>query len=144
MLRSSGCQGPKLVSSIRLPESSALCLARSETHIFAGLASGVIRVWLASNLQHKCDLVGHSSSVLGLAYVDDDDQHRSHRCLVSASADSTVRVWSVTALKPLWTIFAPSESVGDILSLTVSAGRIVFGTQSCAILVRPRHTRRHF
>lgn len=82
-------------------------------------------------MKHHTDLEGHQGSVLALLYVNNERVH----IILSASADSTVRGWDAKTLKPLWTITPPNESFGDILSLAFLDGRIVFGCQSCAILV---------
>lgn len=119
------------MSTIRLPESSALSIAQTAKYVFAGLPSGSIGVWRTSNLQHQRDLQGHTGSVLALQTVTD----LKKTWLVSASADSTVRVWDANTCKPLWQIFPPTDGFGDIFSVAHSGNRIVFGTQSCALLV---------
>lgn len=55
--------------------------------------------------------------------------------LISASADGTVRVWDSKTLKPLWSIFTPTDGFGDALSLAYFDNRVVFGFQSSAIMV---------
>ena len=125
---------PKLISTINLPEPSALCLARTSDYIFAGLPSGTIRCFSAKSLHAERDLCGHEGSVLSLICVDIG----RHHWLISASADSTVRVWDAKKLKCLWSIFPPHEATGDILSVAFINGRIVYGTQSCALMVRAR------
>lgn len=120
------------LSSLTLPESSALCLAHNDKYIFAGLPSGLIRVWDTNTLKLRGDLVGHARSVLALLYV----QEGRNSWLISASADSTVRVWNAATLKPIWKIRPPHDGFGDVLSIAYADRRIVFGCQSCALLVR--------
>lgn len=45
-------------------------------------------------------------------------------------------MWDAKKLKCLWSIFPPHEATGDILSVAFINGRIVYGTQSCALMVR--------
>lgn len=122
------------ISSLSLPESSALCLAHNDKYIFAGLPSGHIRVWHSNTLKVQADLVGHTRGVLALLYVEEG----RNSWLISASADSTVRVWNGRTLKPIWTIHPPHDGFGDVLSIAYHSGRIVFGCQSCALLVSER------
>ncbi|KAL7005333.1 hypothetical protein EMMF5_005170 [Cystobasidiomycetes sp. EMM_F5] len=122
---------PQLVSTVTLPESSVLCIAQVGDYIFAGLGSGIIRCIDASTLRTKCDLVGHAGSILSLCGVE----LPKRKWLISASADSTVRIWDSRRLQLLWAVLPPPELVGDILSVTYMNDRVVLGCQSCAILV---------
>ena len=134
------CAGaPAVVSTIHLPENSVLCIAATDQYIFAGLGSGRIRCIDANSLKTVKDLDGHIGSVLSLTIVD----HPCRRWLVSASADSTVRIWDLRILQPLWTLFSPLE-IGDVLSVTYLHERLVYGSQSCAILVSPGRPSRHY
>lgn len=119
------------LSSLELPETSALCLAHNDKHIFAGLPSGQIRVWQTNSLKVQAELEGHTRSVLSLLHV----QEGNNSWLISASADSTVRIWDSRSLKPLWSIPPPHDGFGDALSVAYMHGRIVMGSQSCALLV---------
>lgn len=120
---------PTVISKIKAPEA-ILCLAETSDFLFAGLPSGSIRVWHTWDLQLQGDVFAHRGSVLSLLY------NESKQWLISASSDSSVRIWHSRTLQPLWTIGSYSEGIGDVFSLACIGNRVIWGTQSCTILVK--------
>ncbi|KAF2760251.1 beta-Ala-His dipeptidase [Pseudovirgaria hyperparasitica] len=109
-------------------DKSVLCMAVSKDRIYAGAHRGEILVYRLDTFEREAVLVGHSSSVLGLALSSD------YTLLFSSSGDRTVNVWDTSTLTLLYSIYSTYDT-GDVFCVTYSADlQVVYlGAQNTSI-----------
>ncbi|KZP01327.1 glutathione degradosome [Calocera viscosa TUFC12733] len=123
-------KAPSLTHTLHQAESSVLCLAADDEHIFSGTQENHVYVWNRKTLQREAILKGHTGSVLALVLAEEK------KWLFSSAADSTVRVWSTETLSPIYLVLPVLDVYsGDIFSLAWNARRccLYFGCQDTSI-----------
>ncbi|KZT56318.1 glutathione degradosome [Calocera cornea HHB12733] len=121
---------PSLIHTLHQAESSVLCLAADDEHIFSGTQENHVYVWDRKTLQQEEVLRGHTGSVLALVVAEE------RQWLFSSAADSTVRIWSTETLTPVYLVLPVMDVYsGDIFSLAWNAQRscLYFGCQDTSI-----------
>ncbi|KZT19994.1 glutathione degradosome [Neolentinus lepideus HHB14362 ss-1] len=121
---------PRLVHSLNQQDSSVLSLSADADCIYSGSQSQDICVWDRHACTLKTTLKGHTGSVLALEYVED------RKWLLSASGDSTIRIWSTKTHRPLYVLHPYLETdAGDLFSLSWSPTlqTVYFGCQNTSL-----------
>ncbi|EJU03191.1 glutathione degradosome [Dacryopinax primogenitus] len=121
---------PSLTHTLHQAQSSVLCLAADDLHIFSGTQENNVYVWDRKTLQRETVLKGHTGSVLALVLAEEK------KWLFSSAADSTVRIWSTTTLTPVYLLLPVLDVYsGDIFTLAWNASQctLYFGCQDTSI-----------
>ncbi|KAI0345693.1 Zn-dependent exopeptidase [Trametopsis cervina] len=121
---------PMLYHSLQQKNSSVLALAADDNYIYSGSQGDDISVWDKRSFTLKTTLCGHTASVLALEYAPE------RQWLLSASGDSTIRIWSGKTLEPLFVLNPYMETdSGDLFCLAWSSvtSTIYFGCQNTSI-----------
>ncbi|KAI0768916.1 Zn-dependent exopeptidase [Irpex lacteus] len=121
---------PMLFHSLQQKKSSVLALSADENYIYSGSQGNEISVWDKRAFALKTTLRGHTGSVLALEYAPE------RQWLISASGDSTIRVWSGKTLEPLFVLHPYMETdSGDLFCVNWDSvtSTVYFGCQNTSI-----------
>jgi WD40 repeat protein len=89
----------------------ALAVSKSETPIIAsGGPESIVRLWDSRTTEPICKFVGHTDNIRSILISDDGDW------VLSASSDSTIKLWSTTSSRLLRTFDMHDDSVWSLFS----------------------------
>ncbi|KAG8716836.1 hypothetical protein FRC08_008710 [Ceratobasidium sp. 394] len=133
-----GIDTRKSVGPVKLDAQSevhSVVYSPDGSHIAAGCADGLIRVWDAHTGQQRANpLEGHTGRVYSIAYSPDSAR------IVSGSEDESIRIWDAHTGQQ---IFQPLENHSEtVLSVAYSSNgaRIVSGSEDRTIRIWDAHT----
>ncbi|ANB15209.1 glutamine amidotransferase subunit DUG2 [Sugiyamaella lignohabitans] len=113
-----------------------MSLVTSASYVYAGTETGEILIYDLETYQFKESLPGHNGSIFSLLLTScaATPTKPSHNLLVSAASDSLIKVWSLSTLSELYTIYSYYD-IGDIFSLAWSQDyqTLYFGAQNASI-----------
>eukprot|EP00163_Fabomonas_tropica_P012641 TRINITY_DN2398_c0_g1_i3.p1 TRINITY_DN2398_c0_g1~~TRINITY_DN2398_c0_g1_i3.p1 ORF type:complete len:1400 (+),score=333.02 TRINITY_DN2398_c0_g1_i3:623-4822(+) len=116
----------EVVHSLTMPDVVSACaISNQGDRAVAGAYDGAIMSWSAKMWVEMGTYVGHSATIVGLEYAEDD------KALFSASEDMTVRVWNTTTRDVMQAV--PMDT--PIRSMAVSAGLIACALEDASIYV---------
>jgi WD40 repeat protein len=79
---------PKLIDT----STTSAVFSPNSARLATGTSDGIIYLWDVANATRLERLIGHTGSILGIAFMNDGNQ------LISVASDHTLRVWDLKAL----------------------------------------------
>ncbi|KAL9051792.1 MAG: hypothetical protein Q9162_005786 [Coniocarpon cinnabarinum] len=93
-------------------KGSIYALAATESVIASGGPENIVKLWDPRSGKRISQLIGHTDNIRGILLSDG----RTSDTLISCSADRTVKVWSLTAARCMYSLAIHNDSVWSLYS----------------------------